>query len=154
MKEVDERFGISVKETAINWYRRADRYTETRRKFREQWDALIAEDEFASRRRRLQELTEIFKAQRKRNRLSEAVSTMKEIDQIVCGRSREASQFINVQYNKFTGMSPDEIKSYFNLKLNRVNEIQAKIKEIEDASYGEGQEDSCEHEGGVRIEEG
>ncbi len=114
IRAVKKLTGKSVSVGMVRYYRKAEVYQKERERYAKQWDSYISDDEFSSKRRRLQELTDIYYALRSSgdpDTLKHAASVMSKIDEIVQGR--KSTLEMNVQYNKYEGIPTEELIKKF-----------------------------------------
>ena len=108
VKKVSEDFGVRIPASTVNYYRYSAIWADKREKFREEFNSNLAEEEFASKRRRIQELTRAYKRLEKEDStLVDATNVLAKIREEIEGKlSRE----INVtQYNQYNQMTDEEL---------------------------------------------
>lgn len=121
--------GVKVTRFAVASYRQKPEYKAMIEKQRQDFDAKIFEEEFASKRRRVQELTRIFWRQEKRDKnLRCAVDTLKAIKEEV-NPSKYAEITMN-QYNQYNHMSDDELRKIIAENSRVIEQNEKKILDI------------------------
>lgn len=111
IKWCKEWLGKEITNQRVNYYQTNERYRPKIMEYRKAYESEISDDEFSSKRRRIQELTEIYYKLKTEDKLSQAAHVMGRIDEVVEGR--KSTNTIQVQYNKFEGMTTQELIKKF-----------------------------------------
>ena len=102
--------GKTIASSTINHYRNSEAFTQIIDDYRAQFNEAIKNEEFASERRRLQEMTQHYYGFKNAGQRREAVTTMVKINEMFCGRGNVN---FSVTYNKFDKMTTKEILAEF-----------------------------------------
>lgn len=97
-----------ISENNVHYYGRAQKWQSQINKIRDEFEAKIADEEFASKRRRIQEFSRLYRKLAEKDELRAAADILTKIRDEVEIKTSGATQ-IN-QYNQYNAISDDELR--------------------------------------------
>ena len=109
MEELYLKSGKRVKNNYADYYRNSSTWQSYIEKKRQEYESMISEEQFSSKRNRVQELTDIyFKAKKDPDSLSLAAHVLEQIRGEIEGKSSGGIQI--TQYNQYNAMSDEDLR--------------------------------------------
>lgn len=102
-------YGIAITDNMVNYYRYTEHWRHVILKKREEYNSYISDEEFSSKRRRVQELSKAYgRLEVKEDTLMDAVKVMSHIREEIEGKS--SNEVTVNQYNQYNAVSDDELR--------------------------------------------
>lgn len=125
-------FGMNLPDSVINYYRTASAWRPQIEKIREEFDAKIADEEFSSKRRRIQEYTSAYYRLKSNDAtLMDSVNILSKIREEIEGKT-SGGNTIN-QYNQYNGLSDEDLRKIIdeNTKFLEIADKRKKAIDVE-----------------------
>ena len=125
---IGKKFGKRLTSSNLSHYATRPQWQPMIEKFREEFEAKISDEDLASKRRRVQELTNLYRrleSTEKEENLSRAANMLSLIREEIEGKASQNMQI--TQYNQYNGLSDEELRKFV-AENNRFIEIAEKKK--------------------------
>jgi len=121
-----EKYNMDISKQNVHTYRYSASYQPLVEQIRDEFERDIKQVEFASKRRRIEELTDIFNNCKEKSKFKEAIACMASIREEVDGKRINGDVYM--QFNQFSNMSDVELRK-------KVEENAIELKRLEENKF-------------------
>ena len=123
-KWVRETHGISIIPQTITHYRRSERYENFIKQAREKYESQVFSLELTSKRRRIEELSEIYWIMKQSKKYDRACRILEQIRYEREGSKVETGDIF--QFNQYNNMSDEALKNRIEVNMKMIEDIKTK----------------------------
>lgn len=127
LAKMKEEFGITVNDSLVDYYRRNPNYKATIQKIRERWGNDLIDVELGTKRRRMEELEDIYYRCKKSNQMKNAITALYNIQHEVEKDLQQIGSQTNYQINIYKDLTETELEEERIKSLERLKALKGEI---------------------------